>query len=598
MPPLEGKISSLVAWGFWLVELAGSMAGLVLLHVLSRTRQRSAEADAHPVGGHDGGVPLIDVLIPTYNEQEAILTRTLVGALAQDYPRFRVWVLDDGKRPWLEALARRLGAGYRTRQGNAHAKAGNMNAALDDLFALPDPPDLVAVLDADFVATPAFLARAASLMHDPEVAVVQTPQMFFNPDPVQLNLGAAGVIPDEQRFFFDVILASKDAHGTAFSCGTSSLVRREALQQIGGFPTESVTEDMLLSIKLKALGWRTVYLNEPLTTGLAPEGLQEYLTQRGRWCLGAMQIFRSAWGPLARGAMPWRMRLHTIDTVLYWAVSPLTRILALLMPPLYWWFGVVVMRTDLTGIVSHLGPYWIANVGYLAWVSRGSNVPVLADAMALLVARESLRASFVGLFGARNQAFKVTAKGATRDRTVVQWSLAGWFLGLALLTLGGIYFAAWHGAWRGAAVGAEVMNLFWSLYNLLTLLIATLMCIERPRYRAEERFWAREPAQLETGAGALAVELRDLSVSGCHFRLPDEAAPEVGDLLDLTVQGVGALACEVRRVRGRDCHVAFRAEGTGQLGLIRKLFSGAYLRPVQAMQTPDLLRVLLRAGLG
>ena len=290
LPPFDFGFESIAAYIYYVVETVSSLAGVLLLHVLSRTINRSAEADAHPVESHPGGPPLIDMFIPTYNENRDIVLRTIVGALGQDYPNFRVWVLDDGRRDWLRELARSLGAGYLTRADNAHGKAGNMNAALAHVLGLPRRPDVIAVLDADFIATPKFLARAAALLHDPKVAVVQTPQHFFNPDPIQLNLGAAETIPDEQRFFFDVILASKDAHGTAFSCGTSGLVRVRALREIGGFPTESVTEDLLMSIKLSALGYRTAYLNERLTMGLAPEGLHEYLTQRGRWCLGTMQI--------------------------------------------------------------------------------------------------------------------------------------------------------------------------------------------------------------------------------------------------------------------------------------------------------------------
>ncbi len=102
---------ALLSWGFFGIELLGSLAGLILLPVMSRTCDRSAEATAHPVEEFPGGPPLIDLLIPTSNEQAEILYRTIVGVMSQDYPRFRVWVLDDGKRPWLAGMCRKLGAG-------------------------------------------------------------------------------------------------------------------------------------------------------------------------------------------------------------------------------------------------------------------------------------------------------------------------------------------------------------------------------------------------------------------------------------------------------------------------------------------------------
>ena len=191
---------------------------------------------------------------------------------------------------------------YLTREDNRHAKAGNINAAIRTLATLNVRPDFVAILDADFVPFPKFIERAMALHKAPDVGIVQTPQHFINPDPIQTNLNLAALWPDEQRFFFDTVMASKDAWDQAFCCGTSSIIRFEPLVSIGGFPTDSVTEDFLLSLRFKEAGYSTVYLNEPLSLGLAPEGLREYLTQRGRWCLGFMQITRGKSGPFSRSA--------------------------------------------------------------------------------------------------------------------------------------------------------------------------------------------------------------------------------------------------------------------------------------------------------
>ncbi|TCZ56692.1 glycosyltransferase [Roseicella aquatilis] len=598
LPPLAWSAEAAIAWGFFGLELLSCTAGLLLLHVLSRTCNRSAEADAHPVEGIPGGAPLIDVLIPTYNEGREILTRSIVGAVAQDYPRFRVWVLDDGRRPWLRALAEAHGAHYLTRADNKHGKAGNMNAALRHLLALEERAEAIAVLDADFIATPRFLRRAAALLHDPEVGCVQTPQHFFNPDPIQLNLRGLSVLGDEQRFFFDTILASKDAHGTAFSCGTSGLVRLAALERIGLFPTESVTEDMLLSVKLKGLGWSTVYLNEPLTVGLAPEGLQEYLTQRGRWCLGAMQIARTRWGPFGAGPMPWRMRLHTLDSVLFWGFSTLMRLACLLVPILYWWFGIMVARTDMRGILDNLIPYWLASSFYLGWVSRGASLPLMADAMGLLVTREALLGTAIGLFGRRDQTFKVTAKGTRRDRAVMQWGIAWPWAVLLALTAGGIAWRFLLGPMPHTSPELEAANLFWSLLNIATLAITMLICVDQPRRRRQERFDADEPATLRLpGVEAHAVRLRDLSVTGCRVE-GGPAGLAAGRRLTLRLSGVGDVSAEIRRVSGTTLHLAFQVSTGVEAALIRKIFSGRYVRSVTSTRPQDLLRVLAQRAFG
>ncbi|MFC7735181.1 glycosyltransferase [Roseomonas sp. GCM10028921] len=595
LPPWEGTIGNVIAYAFCVIEMMSSIAGLLLIHVLSKTINRSQEATDHPPTSFPDGAPLIDIFIPTYNEKEEILYRTIVGAMNQEYPRYRVWVLDDKRRPSMKALAESLGANYLTRHGNSHGKAGNMNNGLRHVFGLDQPPDVIAVLDADFVPTPQFLWRACALMHDPKVVVVQTPQHFFNPDPIQLNLGGTRIVPDEQRFFFDVILASKDAHGTAFSCGTSALVRTSFLKEIGGFPTESVTEDLLLSVKASACGYVTHYLNEPLSVGLAPEGLQEYLTQRGRWCLGTMQIVRTKWGPFSVGPVPLIMRLHTMDTVLFWTVGSLIRILSLVIPILYWWTGLVVIESDLASILSHLGPYWLWCVTFLGWVSRGLNVPVIAEAMSLLVCTEAIKASIIGLFGSKNQKFKVTAKGTNRGSTVVQWNIIVWYLGLIALTLGGILLSVLEGPMGNTPAQIEAMNLFWSVYNVCTLLVACLICVERPRFRREERFDADEPSQVALEGRRVDGRLRDLSILGCRVEVPGGAEGVGGGEAWVLLEDVGFVPSRiVGEPNGRFLHFEFMASPEQREAITRKLFSGRYARSVTRMSATRLARTIVR----
>ena len=271
LPPAAASLEWGVGLLYLLAETLAVFAGMLSLFFLTRTRNRSAEADAHTSWFKDRpAAPLVDVLICTYNEEQEIVERTIIGALSMEYPNFRTWVLDDGRRPWVELLCQRLGCGYVARLDNAHAKAGNINNALRILERHERRPDFISILDADFVPKSKFLERAISLLYEPDVGVVQTPQHFINPDPIQNNLTAARASPDEQRFFFDIVMASKDAWSAAFCCGTSSLIRFDPLMAIGGFPTDSVTEDYLLTLRLKEIGYRTVYLNEPLSLGEKP----------------------------------------------------------------------------------------------------------------------------------------------------------------------------------------------------------------------------------------------------------------------------------------------------------------------------------------
>jgi cellulose synthase (UDP-forming) len=443
LPAFAPTLECVVGLLFVGVETLMIVGTTISLVFLARIRGRSPEADRNGAWLEAcRPPPLVDVFICTYNEEESILERTIIGALSMDYPRYRVWVLDDGRRAWLKALCERLGSGYLTRPDNAHAKAGNINNGLAHVGALSEAPDFVSILDADFVPMPQFLKRALSLLRESDVGMVQTPQHFINPDPLQTNLSVARVWPDEQRYFFDVVMAAKDAWGTAFCCGTSSVIRFRALQQIGGIPTQSVTEDYLLTLSMKVAGYRTVYLNEPLSLGLAPEGLKEYITQRSRWALGFIQICRSELGPFGRrNGLTFLDRVSLVETFLYWSANYSFRLLGIIVPILYWLLNVNAVQADVATTLSYYLPHLVAQIGIMGWMAQGRVMPVMSDVTQLLAASQIVRAVAHGLLKPKGQRFHVTAKGGDRSRRVVQWPLLRVFAIYLALTVGGVVWA-------------------------------------------------------------------------------------------------------------------------------------------------------------
>jgi cellulose synthase (UDP-forming) len=531
-------------------------------------------------------------LIPTYNEDESVLSRTIIGALGIDFPNVRVWVLDDGRRSWLEQLCTRKGALYLTRPDNLHAKAGNINHALGVLRCAPDPPEFIAIFDADFVPHRDFLWRTMPLFHEPDVGLVQTPQHFFNKDPIQSNLLLGNVWPDEQRFFFDHVMPSKDAWGAAFCCGTSSVIRFQVLEEIGGFPTDSVTEDFLVTLKINRNGWRTIYLNEPLSSGLAPEGMKEYLTQRGRWCLGLMQILRSPMGPLSRQRLSFAYRLGLIDAFLYWSASFLFKLICLFAPIIYWFTGLTVGSAPASDIISYFLPYYAAVMITLYWATGGLVQPFLTDVSHILTMPEALKATLSGLLKPRGRMFKVTAKGGRRDRVVVQWPLLMRFGLLAGLTIAGVLYGSLVDFLPNRqAADVNAIILFWSAYNVAVLLLAMAVCVELPRYRREERFTTGEHVQVTIGDHSFTAPLIDISISGARIRVTTPRRS--GDILTLRLDHVGDVTARI--VYGSDKYLAveFVDPDLVQDALVRKLFSGRYSQELESVRWRGLWGALL-----
>lgn len=496
--PFGLTMDMLASWSLLAMEMLALIGSMSAFLIMTRQRERSQEATDH-VGWWGEKSPKVAILIATYNETLDILERTVIGAKSLRHDNKEVIVLDDGRRDWLRDYCESQQVRYVRRPDNKGSKAGNINHTLALLATDPVPPDFVAVLDADFVPHRGFISRSMALFHDPAVGLVQTPQHFFNADPIQHNLGLSRSYPDEQRFFFDHMQPCRDGWGIAFCCGTSSMVRWSALQEIGGLPTESITEDFMLTLTLQNAGWKSVYLAEPLTEGLAPEGLKEYVTQRARWCLGLMQIARSHLGPLGKNKLRLRDRWSVADSVFYWLTTFPFRLAAIVYPLLYWFGNVTVVDARLPDVISYFGAYYLWILIVLNTLSRGMVVPILNDVSQLIGAIPISRAAIVGLIKPKGHPFSVTAKGGDRTRIVVQWRMMAPFAVLLGLTLLGLVIGIFWDrfAFSDAGDGKWVV-LFWTIYNLFVLSVAIIACIELPR-RERHVADAPEKARFETG---------------------------------------------------------------------------------------------------
>jgi len=594
LPENQALWQQVWAWIFLTFETLSITSSIATYTYMSRCRNRSPEVDAR------AGSPLVnaavDVFIATYNEDYDILERTIIGAASIDHADLRVWVLDDGARPWVRELAHELGALYCCRVKGQHAKAGNINEGLKQALATGRRPDFLLLLDADFVPARHILKRTLPLFEETGIGIVQTPQHFFNPDPIQSNLLCATTWPDEQRFFFNHLLESKDAWGVAFCCGTSAVIRVAALEQCGGMPTATVTEDMLTSFRMRELGYRTIFLNERLSLGLAPESLKEYVSQRARWCLGVMQQLRTRWSFAGSAPVGLANRISMLDAVLFWFATFAFKLMMISAPMIYWWTGTAVINSTMGDIVIWLGPFLVSGMVFVSLIAGGTVFPVMTDVTHLLAAPAIVGTVITGLMRPWGRPFKVTAKGVSTDRVTIQWHLLAPFAALGAATVVGMFINL---SPRSPLYGTPgyALNMFWSVFNVAVLVISCFVCVELPKRRRDERFLSGEQAHvaMPVFAAPHACAILDISVGGARLVCDDGWGNNTG-VGELAISGAAPpFRFQPVRIDANGALVIrFMHNAVTRRALARLLFTGGYDNEVERVSIPATLLHIAR----
>ncbi|MGY4492638.1 glycosyltransferase family 2 protein [Pseudomonas sp. TE3610] len=574
LPDSHSGFATVWSYSFLFFEMLAIGYTLFSIVVMLCRSDRSPDADAGEQRLRAMGqqAPAVDVFICTYNEGLDVLEKTIIAAQAMDYPNFTIWVLDDTHRDWLRDYCQRMGVEYARRDNNLHAKAGNLNNGLRQSAARSNAPYIL-VLDADFAPQQPILMRTLGLFEDPKVGLVQTPQFYYNPDPIQHNLGSATCWVDEQRVFFDVFQPAKDGWDAAFCVGTSFVVRRDLIEQLGGFPTGSVCEDIYTTYRLLQHGYVTRWLNERLSIGLSAEGLTEYINQRGRWCLGTVQVALLKDGPLRGRGYSLNDRLHYLHGLLHWFSKPFI-LMMLISPVLYWYFGVAGFYAKPMDFLAFGMPALIAFWGYGTWVTDRRTLPIFTE-VTQIVASLAVTATLVGaLLRPFGRPFKVTAKGIDRSKTMVHWNLFGFFLALTTLAQIGAFTAI---VTADSLDGNMVFNLCWTVVALIYNLATLVACVDRPRLHGEERFPFDRPAGFRLGGRTLAGRIMDISITGAAFACRHAGSIRSGARGEIWVNKVGWVRVQVmRQQRGVQLGLRFiDMDEALRRKLIGRLFSDA-----------------------
>lgn len=496
--------------------------------------------------------PTVDIYVPTYNESLEVVRDTVLAAQCIDYPRdkLKIYVLDDGKRSEFAVFAADVGVGYITRDDNRHAKAGNLNHALKITKG-----ELICIFDCDHVATRTFLqATVGPFLNDPKLALLQTPHYFYSPDPFERNLRAARNMPNEGALFYGPIQQGNDNWNATFFCGSCAVIRRSALEEIGGFATETVTEDAHTALKMQRLGWGSAFLSIPLAAGLATERLGLHVIQRTRWARGMTQIFRVD-NPLLGRGLKWQQRLCYLSAMLHFQFG-LPRVIFLTAPLAYLLFDLNIIHSSASLIFAYVLPHLIMSLYVNSRMNGRFRYSFWGEIYETVMCFHLVIPTLITLFSPKHGKFNVTDKGGLLDQGFFDFNIVRPHVIVAsLLTLAivaGIVRAVGHD-YFGVDPWVIALNVGWATFSLIILMAAIAVARETRQVRKTIRIEVQLPAVIHYASGiASRTTTTDLSMGGAQLNAPDlrHQHDEIEEI-DLVLKS-GAITIPVSQISSDD----------------------------------------------
>ena len=477
--------------------------------------------------------PEIDVYIPTYNEPLSVVRNTVYAAQGLDWPRdkLNIYVLDDGAREEFRQFADESGVGYILRPDTKHAKAGKLNHSLTKTCG-----ELIAVFDCDHIPVRSFLQLTAGwFLRDEKMALVQTPHHFLSPDPFERNLNQFRRNPNEGELFYGLVQAGNDTWNAAFFCGSCALLRRTAVESIGGFAVETVTEDAHTALRLHRKGWNSAYLGIPQAAGLATESLSAHIAQRIRWARGMAQIFRTD-NPLLGKGLTLFQRLCYLNAMMHF-LAGLPRIIFLLAPLAFLLLHSYIIYAPALMIILYVLPYMAHSTLTASRMQGKHRRSFWGEVYETVLAWYIARPTTVALLNPKKGKFNVTEKGGLMESSQFDWRIAQPYLLLALLNFAGLGMAVWrllHGP--AEETGTVIITALWVIYNLLIIGAAVAVAAEVRQVRQSHRVEFRLPAMICTTSGhRYPATLHDYSDGGAGLLLEHPLELASGERLRLVL---------------------------------------------------------------
>ncbi len=520
-------------------------------------------------------LPDVDIIIVTHNEPVELLRKTINAATYIDYPdksKVHVVVADDGNRPEVQALAKHYHVGYSGMDDNHQAKSGNINHTLAKLHA-----PLFAIFDTDMIPFSSFLRNTVPLFtenfqqladdpdHTEPLGFVQTPQSFYNADIFQFNLFSEKIIPNEQDFFSRDVNILNGGNKRALFTGSNAVFLRQAVDEVGGFPTDTITEDFELGTMLNMAGYISLATKVPQSSGITPIDMKGVIKQRTRWARGVIQSCRNL-HIFTNRHLSFINRVILLNTYFYWWAF-FRRMIYMIAPILYALFKIQVVNANFWILMVIWAPgYFLLHYVMGDTSGMGDNAKIRNERWGEV--QETFFAPYLFIpvilesLGIKAKKFKVTAKNVTyslKDKLYILPYLILWTITLVAI----IKFN--YGKYGSEILVGSVIT-FWLLMHFVNLSMCLFIAMGRPVYRKNERFIRRVSGTVQATDGQWhPIMTEDVSEGGIAFRTTDGPVETIaeGDHIKLTVKHQDFtihLSGQVARISHRDDDVIYSVQ--------------------------------------
>ena len=382
--------------------------------------------------------PELDIFIATINEDLDLIEGTIKACMEMKYPnkkKVHIYLCDDGRRKEMKDLCYKMKVNYLDRKDNKNAKAGNYNNALKKTKS-----PYIVVFDADMRPSKDFLMKTIPyLFLEDKIGFVQLPQCFSNPDIFQTRFKLNNYIPLDQNYFYHRIQVSKNSNNSVIFCGTNAIISREALEDIGGFATETITEDFATGLLIEGHGFKGIALPYDEVYGKNVENITSLIKQRARWCRGCIQTYNN-YKIITNKGLNIKQKADYLSGIYYWLFG-IRNIIYLLVPLLYSFFNIKVIQGNLLLFVILFLIQYILKRFIIDQLEDRKVSSTWNRIYEVILSPIIFIESLLEIIGIRKKKFEVTLKKNNNNKSMKFYYLVSSHLFLFILNIAGLYIS-------------------------------------------------------------------------------------------------------------------------------------------------------------